>query len=107
MPLFRAPALSIGGLIAAALLHGGALGFAGSPHSGTQWPEGTEIVSFENLDGIILIEGTVRGTDGRDSSGWFVLDSGAGQLALDSRLAAHLGIAKQVSTAPIGITDQP
>ena len=98
--------LYLGSLIAAVLLHGSALAGAGST-TPRQWPEGTEVLSFENLDGIILIEGTVRGTDGRDSSGWFVLDSGAGQLALDSRLATRLGIAKQVSTAPIGITDQP
>ena len=108
MRLVRSRAsLSIVGLIAAAFLHGSALAIASSPYSDRQWPEGTEVLSFENLDGIILIKGTVRGNDGRDSSGWFVLDTGAGQLALDSRLAAHLGITKQVSTAPIGITDQP
>ena len=52
------------------------------------WPDGTEVIGFDNLDGIILFNGVVRGADGRDSSGWFVLDTGAGYLALDVPLAA-------------------
>lgn len=71
------------------------------------WPDGTVAIGFENLDGIIVFRGIVRGTDGRDSSGWFVLDSGAGYLALDAPLAARLGISSGTGEGPIGISDTP
>ena len=45
--------------------------------------------------------------DGRDSTGWFVLDTGAGYLALDAPLAARLGINAGVAAGPIGISDTP
>ena len=71
------------------------------------WPDGTVAIGFDNLDGIIVFRGIVRGTDGRDSSGWFVLDSGAGYLALDAPLAARLGIGSGAGEGPIGISETP
>jgi hypothetical protein len=62
------------------------------------WPPGTEIVHFENVEGMILLTMTLRG-GGRDTSGSFVLDSGAGYLALDLPLARALGIADSLSRA--------
>src|SRR5262247_2952873 len=59
----------------------------------TTWPEGTQRIRFENLEGMVLIEMTLRGTGGRDTTGLFVLDTGAGFLALDHDLATGLGIA--------------
>src|SRR5437762_9110095 len=58
----------------------------------TTWPEGTQLVPFENLEGMVLIDMTLRGAHGRDTTGLFVLDTGAGFLALDHALAATLGI---------------
>jgi len=57
------------------------------------WPQGTEIVPFENLEGIVLVTATASGLGGRDTTGLFVLDTGAGYLALDADLACALGIA--------------
>jgi hypothetical protein len=58
----------------------------------TTWPEGAQRIRFENLEGMVLVEMTLRGTSGRDTTGIFVLDTGAGYLALDHDLAAALGI---------------
>jgi hypothetical protein len=63
----------------------------------TTWPDGTQRIRFENLEGMVLIEMTLRGASGRDTSGLFVLDTGAGYLALDHDLAATLGIADSAS----------
>jgi|GEM_PF-2591408 len=57
------------------------------------WPEGTERLAFENVEGIILVTGTLRG-GARDTTGPLVLDTGAGHLALDHDLARLLGIAE-------------
>lgn len=55
------------------------------------WPEGTELLDFENLEGVMLVTGRLQGSE-RDTSGVFVLDTGAGHLALDAPLAMRLGI---------------
>lgn len=57
------------------------------------WPPGTEVLEFENLEGVILVRGTLRGMDSRDTTGSFALDTGAGFLAVGHRLAQHLGLA--------------
>ncbi|HEY3216909.1 MAG TPA: PDZ domain-containing protein [Candidatus Eisenbacteria bacterium] len=57
------------------------------------WPDGTELVPFENLEGIVLLTATARGRNDRDTTGFFVLDTGAGYLALDADLARALDIA--------------
>jgi hypothetical protein len=102
--------------VAAAVVAIVTLGAAVAPHGARAakhqplvrgWPDGTEAIAFENLDGIILFNGVVRGTDGRDSSGWFVLDTGAGYLALDAPLAERLGITRGASGTPIGVSDTP
>jgi hypothetical protein len=51
---------------------------------------GGQILEIENIEGIILVPATVSGT--RDTSGLLVLDTGAGYLALDHRLAERLGL---------------
>ncbi len=67
--------------------------------AGRAWPEGTRQVAFENLEGVILIECTLHGYGGRDTTGPLVLDTGAGFLALDRTLALVLGLADSLSAA--------
>lgn len=57
------------------------------------WPAGTELVPFENIEGIILVRGTLHGLVAPDTSGPLALDTGAGYLALDAELARTLGLA--------------
>ena len=63
------------------------------------WPEGTQVLRFEDLEGAILLRATLTAESGRDTSGVFVLDTGAGFLALDLELARLLGIADGGTTA--------
>ena len=56
------------------------------------WPETSDLWHFENLEGVILIPATLRGTTGRDTAGPMVLDTGAGYLAVDRSLATWLGV---------------
>jgi hypothetical protein len=56
-------------------------------------PEGTEILGFENLEGVMIVSSTLRSTSGADTTVRLVLDTGAGYLAIDRRLAIALGIA--------------
>jgi predicted aspartyl protease len=51
-----------------------------------RWPEGTELVPFENLDGAILLPSRIQGVS-RDTTGPMLLDTGAGFVALDRDLA--------------------
>jgi predicted aspartyl protease len=61
-----------------------------------RWPEGTEVVPFENVEGILLITARLRSSDGTDTMGTLALDTGAGYLALDRELAVHLGVSDSV-----------
>lgn len=61
--------------------------------SAIAWPAGTEVVPFENIEGIILLQGTLRGVVPPDTSGPLAFDTGAGYLALDAALARALGLA--------------
>jgi len=63
------------------------------------WPQGTQVLRFEDLEGAILVRATLVSASGRDTSGVFVLDTGAGFLALDLDLARLLGVADTVSRA--------
>jgi len=63
------------------------------------WPEGTQVLRFENLEGAILVGGKLVPVSGRDTSGTFVLDTGAGFLALDLGLARLLGVADSAPVA--------
>ena len=77
------------------------------------------MVPFENLEGIIMVRATVRKTDGRDTTGVLVLDTGAGYLAMDQEFARGIGIENAKGPAPgghdsdeapkpaIGIADRP
>src|SRR5206468_1420019 len=56
------------------------------------WPQGTEVLSFENLEGIILVEAKFHGTRVADTTGILALDTGAGYLALGHELAFALGL---------------
>ena len=63
------------------------------------WPEGTQLLRFEDLEGVILVRGNLVSVSGRDTTGSFVLDTGAGFLALDLGLARLLGVADSVPAA--------
>ena len=56
------------------------------------WPDGTEILSFENLEGIILVSARSSLASGPDTSGAWVLDTGAGYLVMDAGLARRSGV---------------
>ena len=72
------------------------------------WPPGTEVLHFENLEGAILVSASLRGANGRDTTGLFVLDTGAGFLALDHALARTLGLADDTTaTAGVGLVARP
>ena len=72
------------------------------------WPDGTEILPVENLEGIILVSAKLRGTSGRDTAGTLVLDSGAGYLALDRDLTVLLGLATPAGeSGGFTIADRP
>ena len=73
---------------------------AGSPWPVAEtisWVPGTEHISFENLEGMMLVTATARGANGHDTTGLFVFDTGAGYLALDADLAIRIGIADSAS----------
>ena len=71
------------------------------------WPEGTQVLPFEDLEGAILLRGRLVPTVGRDTSGLFVLDTGAGFLALDLGLARCLGIADRSLAAAVDLAARP
>jgi hypothetical protein len=57
------------------------------------WPEGTDLISFENLEGIVLVSATATMPAGFDTTGVWVFDTGAGYLALDGHMARRGGLA--------------
>jgi len=86
---------------ASALLVVVLLAFAGAAsadlvlrHAGdaNAWPPGTVIVPFERVGGLILFRATLGSAAGGDTTGWMLLDTGAGHLALDHRVAHSLGL---------------
>jgi len=73
-----------------------------------RWPSGTILLPFEDLEGLLLLPATITGQGGRDTSGVLVLDTGAGFLALDRRLATWAGIADSITAGvAIGVTARP
>lgn len=70
-----------------------------SRHTSIRWPSGTEILKFENVEGIILLPGTMSGRLDADTTGPLALDTGAGYLALDLGLARILGLTTSAATA--------
>lgn len=72
------------------------------------WPAGSELVPFENLDGLALVRCRLTGLIGRDTTGPFALDTGAGHLAIDRQLAQILGLADSTITdVAIGVASHP
>ena len=68
-------------------------------HASIRWPPGTEILKFENVEGIILLRGTLGGHLEADTTGPLALDTGAGYLALDLGLARILGLSSSTTKA--------
>jgi len=72
------------------------------------WPEGAQVLRFEDLEGAILVPATLRSMSGRDTAGILVFDTGAGFLAVDVGLAGLLGIADSAVLAePIALASRP
>jgi predicted aspartyl protease len=75
------------------------------------WPEGTQVLRFEDLEGAILLAATLTPKVGRDTSGVFLLDTGAGFVAVDFDLARLLGIADSADSvagpAAVGLAASP
>jgi len=72
------------------------------------WPEGTEQIHCVNQEGVLLVNATVRGRTGADTTGLFVLDTGAGFLAIDRDLARAFDIADSDSVvAAVGLAHRP
>ncbi|HVP15054.1 MAG TPA: aspartyl protease family protein [Terriglobales bacterium] len=83
-------------------------GVAAEPLVSLHWPAGTVLVPFEDLEGALLMTATIRGATGRDTTGSFVLDTGAGFLAIDRSLAAAIGIARDSADgSSIGLASAP
>jgi predicted aspartyl protease len=55
-------------------------------------PAGSIELPIENLEGVVLVRATLRGPSSRDTTGWLVVDTGAGFLGLDDELAHILGL---------------
>lgn len=86
-------ALLAGGLVLAAGPATGGDEARVPPAATIRWPAGTAVLSFENLEGLILLPATLRGRAGADTTGPLALDTGAGHLALDLGLSRALGLA--------------
>lgn len=71
------------------------------------YPDGTARIPAELLEGLLLLTGRASG-EGRDTTGAFVLDTGAGFLALDHDLALHLSLVDGgTRTEPVGMAQRP
>jgi hypothetical protein len=102
----RATAIALAATLALGAPARGAPGSTAAPR--TAWPAGTQVLKFENLEGLMLFTATMRGTGGRDTTGLVALDTGAGFLALDLGLARALGIVDTSSSkTAIDESDQP
>jgi len=63
------------------------------------FPDGTDTLSFENLEGIVLVNARASNATGIDTSGKWVIDTGAGYLAVDEPLGRRLGIIDEHRTS--------
>ena len=85
--------------------------YAGSPFRSVEsirWPEGTELIEFDNLEGMVMTRATLTSPAGVDTSGLFVFDTGAGYLAIDLDLARRMGIADTTAIVDgVGLTKRP
>jgi len=72
----------------------------------TSIPDGGTRLSFENLEGLVLVRATLRGAD-RDTSGLLALDTGAGYLAIDRPVARRLGLTSEpAATTGLSIAER-
>jgi hypothetical protein len=73
------------------------------------FPDGTDTLSFENLEGIVLVQASTSNGAGVDTAGQWVVDTGAGYLAVDEPLARKLGIidGKRGAREAIDLTQRP
>jgi predicted aspartyl protease len=55
-------------------------------------------IPIEVLEGLVLARATLRGASGLDTTGWLLLDTGAGYLALDHAVARFVGIVDSTAT---------
>jgi predicted aspartyl protease len=73
-----------------------------------RWPEGTQVLPFENLEGAVLLRATLSSLAAPDTSGPMLVDTGAGYLALDLALSRLLGLADSASgAAAVGVASRP
>jgi hypothetical protein len=79
---------------------------SGSPPDSISWPVGTVVLPFEDLEGAILVSATVT-QEKRDTTGTFVLDTGAGYLGLDHGLALELGIGSEGGSSELALSRIP
>ena len=72
-----------GTLIVACVAPGRAdLALRGAPGTGSAWPPGTAVVSFEERNGLVLLPATLRSPSGQSVSGRLIFDTGAPGLAV-------------------------
>jgi PDZ domain-containing protein/aspartyl protease len=109
-----APPIIATSLLVAMLAAGQAFpakGVSHATHAGARerpWPRGTDVMPFENIEGIILVRGTLSGQIEADTTGPLALDTGAGFLALDLGLARVLGLADSSdATDAVDVADRP
>jgi len=87
----------------AALASSGPLDLADAP-----WPDGTQILRFDDVEGAILLEATLTSASGQDTTGPVLLDTGAGYLAVDLGLSRILGLADgAASAAAVDLAPRP
>jgi predicted aspartyl protease len=70
------------------------------------FPPGSEIIDFENVEGVLLVQAQLRGPN-RDTTVTLALDTGAGFLALDRPLARALGIGDDSRSGTLEYAEQP
>ena len=69
-------------------------------------PAGSTEIPIEDLEGVVLVPALLHGSEGRDTSGWLVVDTGAGFLSLDAAVARDLGVA-DAESHPTGLELAP
>ena len=85
------------------------------------WPEGTDTLSFTNVDGLVLVRARLVGRplgpersvarpvaeQVVDTTGWFAFDSGSGFMAIDAPLAVRLGVIDSLPPRPVDFAARP
>jgi predicted aspartyl protease len=72
------------------------------------WPEGSQVLPFDDVEGAVLVQATLGFPSVRDTSGPMLLDTGAGYLAVDLELSRVLGLSDSAApVAAVGMADRP